>query len=136
MRIGYMCCSPEFEQEYIDNTTINEYSGLSVSFAIKMLENYEYVVKNIELINKEKNSMMKQLEEIGIHTIASDSNTIMSKTIVEDQLVDKLFEEDISLIKVYDEENRIHFRIAVQDKKSNKDFIRKIKKIIKEFQNE
>ena len=129
MRIGYMCCSSEFEKMYIDNTTINEYSGLSVSFAIKMLDNYEYVLKNIELINKERNKIIKQLEKMGIETIKSDSNTIMSKTIIDEQLIKELFNEDVSLIKVYDEEDKIHFRIAVQDIVLNDIFIKKIKEI-------
>ena len=130
LRIGYMCCSSEFEKKYINNTTINEYSGLSVSFAIKMLDNYEYVLKNIELINKEKTKIINQLKKMGIETIKSDSNTIMSKTIVDEQLINELFNEDISLIKVYDEDNKIHFRIAVQDIKLNNIFIEKLKKII------
>lgn len=126
MRIGYMCCSSEFEKKYIDNTTINEYSGLSVSFAIKMLDNYDYVLKNIELINKEKNRITNQLEKIGIQTIKSDSNTIMSKTIIDEQLINELFNEDVSLIKVYDENDKIHFRIAVQDIELNDIFIEKL----------
>ena len=129
MRIGYMCCSSEFEKMYIDNTTINEYSGLSVSFAAKMLDNYDYVTKNIDLINKEKNKIIKQLEKIGVETIKSDSNTIMSKTIIDERLINELFNKDVSLIKVYDEDNKIHFRIAVQDIESNNLFIEKIKEI-------
>lgn len=128
MRIGYMCCSSEFEKKYVDNTTINEYSGLSISFAIKMLDNYDYVLKNVELINKEKNRIIFQLEKMGIQTIKSDSNTIMSKTIFDEQLINELFNDDISLIKVYDESNKIHFRIAVQDIESNDIFIEKLKK--------
>lgn len=129
MRIGYMCCSSEFEKKYINNTTINEYSGLSVSFAIKMLKNYDYVKKNVELINKEKNKIINQLKKFGIETIKSDSNTIMSKTIIGEKLVNELFDEDVSLIKVYDEAYNIHFRIAVQDVESNDIFVEKIRKI-------
>lgn len=136
MRIGYMCCSLEFEKYYINNTTINEYSGLSVSFAIKMLENYDYVSKNVELINKEKNDMIIELKKIGIDTIHSDSNTIMSKTIIDEQLIKELFKENISLIKVYDEYNKIHFRVAVQSVELNKIFIKKMQKILKNRKEE
>ena len=129
MRIGYMCCSPEFEKKYIDNTTINEYTGLSVSFAIQMLENYDYVLKNVELINKEKNKIIFQLEKMGIETIKSDSNTIMSKTNIDEQLINELFNNDVSVIKVYDEDNKIHFRIAVQNIEINEIFIEKLKNI-------
>lgn len=135
MRIGYMCCSSEFEKMYIENTTINEYSGLSVSFATKMLDNYDYVTKNIELINKEKKNLISQLERVGIEVIESDSNTIMSKTIISEQVIDKLFDDDVSLIKVYDINNKIHFRIAVQEIKTNREFICRIRKIIKENGN-
>lgn len=135
MRIGYMCCSSEFEKMYIENTTINEYSGLSVCFATKMLDNYDYVTKNIELINKEKKNLISQLERVGIEVIESDSNTIMSKTIISEQVIDKLFDEDLSLIKVYDVNNKIHFRIAVQEIKTNREFICRIRKIIKENGN-
>lgn len=136
MRIGYMCCSMDFEKRYVNNTTINEYSGLSVSFAIDMMKNYDYILKNIELINSEKNKLVAELNEVGIKTIKSDSNTLMSKTVIDDRLVDDLFKENVSLIKVYDEDMNIHFRIAVQDKTSNKEFIKKIKMIIKEHKNE
>lgn len=129
MRIGYMCCSPEFEKKYLDNTTINEYTGLSVSFAMQMLENYDHVLKNVELINKEKNKIIFQLEEMGIETIKSDSNTIMSKTSIDEQLINELFNDDVSLIKVYDEDNKIHFRIAVQNIEINDVFLEKLKKI-------
>lgn len=130
MRIGYMCCSSDFAKYYMNNTTINEYSGLSVSFAIKMLENYDYVLKNVELINTEKNKIICKLKKMGIETIKSDSNTIMSKTIINEHLIDELFKENISLIKVYDEFNKLHFRIAVQDTKLNDIFLEKIEKII------
>lgn len=130
MRIGYMICSPEFEKYYIDNTTINEYSGLSIEFAIKMLNNYDYVLKNIEMIKDEKIKLNTSLENLGIKTISSDSNTIMSETTFDEQLIEELFNNDISVIKIYDEFNKIHFRIAVQDKISNKKFIDKLKNIM------
>ena len=63
--------------------------------------------------------------------VAADSNTIMSKTIIDEDLIDELFCENVSVIKVYDEFNKIHFRIAVQDKKSNQKFIKILKKVIK-----
>ena len=132
MRIGYMCSSSEFAKYYMDNTTINEYSGLSISFAINMLDNYYYVLKNVNMINKEKNKLINNLKKIGIDAIHSDSNTIMSKTIIEEKLIEKLFYENVSVIKVYDEFNNVHFRIAVQDIKSNNIFLKKIYKIIKE----
>ena len=136
MRIGYMCCSPEFEKIYVNNTTINEYSGLSISFAIIMLNNYDYVKKNIELINREKKKLIFQLKKIGIDVIESDSNTIMSRTIVNENIIDKLSNEDVSLIKVYDIDNKTHFRIAVQEVQTNKEFIRRLKKVMKENENE
>lgn len=131
MRIGYMVCSPYFEKYYIENTTINEYSGLSVYLAINMLENYDYVLKNVEMISAEKNKLITELKKLGIDVIQSDSNTIMSKTIIDEDLIDELFCENVSVIKVYDEFNKIHFRIAIQDKKSNQKFIKILKKVIK-----
>lgn len=130
-RLGYMFCSNKFEKYYLANTTINEYSGLSVLFAMKMLDNFECVLKNIELINQEKLKIISELKKINILTIDSDSNTIMTKSLIDNYLFDELFQNDISLIKVYDESNNIHFRIAVQDAESNEMFIKRLKLILK-----
>ena len=56
----------------------------------------------------------------------------MSKNTFKEETINKLLQENISVIKVYDEENKIHFRIAVQDINSNKIFIEKMNKIMKE----
>ena len=82
------------------------------------------------MTKKEKKNLISQLERVGIEVIESDSNTIMSKTIISEQVIDKLFDEDLSLIKVYDVNNKIHFRIAVQEIKTNREFICRIRKII------
>ena len=129
LRIGYMICSSEFKKKYIKNTTVNEFSGISIICAKEMLLNYNLVQKNIEKINLEKSKLVFELKKMNIDVINSASNTIMTKTTFNEKIVNELLKKNISVVTVYDEFGKLHFRIAVQDKKSNDEFIKRLKRI-------
>lgn len=131
LRIGYMICSSQIKKYYCENTTINEFSGISIMFAKKMIQKYNYVLKNVKKINKEKQKLILELQKLGVELIESDSNTIMTKTTFDKELIKKIFLCNITVIPIYDEYNKIHFRIAVQNKKINKIFVKKLKKVLK-----
>ena len=95
-----------------------------------MLEEYDYVLKNVEMINEEKYTLISELKGLGIEVIESDSNTIMSKTTFDEEVIENLFLNNVSVITLYDESNKIHFRIAVQDRKSNEMFIKRLKEVL------
>ncbi len=130
LRVGYMVCSQKVKDNYIKKNTTNEISGLSITFAKHMMENYSYVLKNIKLINEEKCKLISELKKLDVEVIKSDSNTIMSKTTFSQKVFDDLLLNDVSIVTIFDEYNKIHFRIAVQDEKTNKIFIEKLKYVL------
>lgn len=124
LRVGYLICSKEFAKIYYSKTTINEVSGLSIHIANQYYKSNDYK-KNVLETNKERIKIEKILIEKGIELYNSSSNIILTKN------QPKWFKEyinnnDISLLEVKDNENNIHYRIAVQDKATNQLFIEKI----------
>lgn len=132
LRIGYMGCNRSFKEKYLKNTTTNEFSGLSCMIALNLLKNgRKNVYNNIKYILEEKKKIIKELRTIGIECINSQSNTLMTKTTFNKNFIKKLTNNHVSVVPVYDEQNKIHIRIAIQDKETNKKFILILKKIIK-----
>ena len=131
LRIGYLICSEKVEQLYIKNITTNEYSDISCRMAIICMQNIEFMKKNIEKINVEKEHLVSELDKIGIKCLKSYSNILFTKTIFDNDFINKLAENDISVVPVYDKERNLHIRIAVQDRKTNDTFIKKVKNILK-----
>ena len=74
--------------------------------------------------------MIKKLNELGIKTIKTDSNIIMTKTTFSRKEIEIIEDNDISLVNVLDINNKLHLRIAIQDEKTNREFISILKKII------
>lgn len=131
-RLGYLVCNSYFKQKYISNVTTNEFSGLSCMVAYYLLKfRIKSITDNIENIFNEKKIMIKKLNELGIECIQSDSNIIMTKTIFNKQFLKLLEVNNISIIPIYDEDDKLHIRIAIQDQITNKKFINAITKILK-----
>lgn len=131
-RLGYLVCDKSFKQRYIENITTNEFSGLSCIVATELLKNCkENIYQNILEIKKEKKIMIDKLNELGIECILSQSNTIMTKSHFNVKFLGLLQMNGVSVVPVYDEFNKLHIRIAIQDVKTNKKFINVIRKIIK-----
>lgn len=131
LRIGYLICSEKIEELYIKNITTNEYSDVSCRMAIICMHNIEFMKKNIEKINDEKEYLISELNKVGINCLKSFSNILFTKTIFDINFINKLSENDISVVPVYDKDNNLHIRIAVQDRKTNDLFLKNIKKVLK-----
>lgn len=131
LRVGYMVCSKEFKELYDKNITVNEISGISCEYAIKVLESDNYK-KNVKMIQDERVKIEKELEKLGLEFYKSKSNILFTKTKLNSDIINKLYKNDISVVSTYDENKNLHIRIAVQDKKTNDIFIEKFKKIFKE----
>ncbi len=129
LRIGYLACSTSFLKKYYQNTTTNEYSGVSVLLALKMMKKNKSVIKNVNLVIKERERIIKSLNDIGVRCINGNSNIIMTKTTFSDKALQYLVNHNIAVVPVYDENNKIHIRIAVQEKKVNDKFIKLINKM-------
>ncbi len=132
LRIGYLVCDKSFKQKYVKNTTINEVTSISCQVALEMLKNQRSeVTKNIEKINIERIKLINRLELLGIKCLKSNSNIVMTETTFEYSFFDALEKNEISVVKVYDELNKLHMRIAIQDSNTNDKFIERISKILK-----
>ena len=120
LRIGYMVCNKEFKKSYLERITINEVSSIATYCAIAML-NSSSVTDNINKVIEERERIKKELLKKGIECLDSDSNVLLTK---------KSFPlpDSISLVKVKDEENELHYRIAIQDEKTNDLFIKELNK--------
>lgn len=133
LRIGYLACCEEFQKTYLENITTNECSGISCLIAKTILEKSDkYMKKNLETILEEKERISLQLEKLGIKVLKGYSNTIFTETYFDSNFLEKLHKNDISVVPVYDRNNHLHFRIAVQDKKTNNQFLKKMKRILKD----
>lgn len=134
-RLGYLICNSEFKQRYLENITTNEFSGLSCIIANELLKNgKENIINNIKSISKEKKIIIKKLKKIGIKCIPSDSNIIMTESIFKNEFLTLLEQSDVAVVPVYDENNKLHIRIAIQDVITNKKFLDILIKIMNKYQ--
>lgn len=129
LRVGYMICSKEFKKVYEENTTVNEVSGISCEYAIKVLLNNNYK-KNVKQIINERKSIENNLNKLGFEFYPSESNLMFSKTEIDYDVIEKFNNNDVSVIAVKDQKDKLHFRIAIQDKITNKRFIEVCKNIL------
>ena len=129
LRVGYMICSKELKKKYEQNITINEVSGISCEYARRLLLSKHYK-KNVELIIKEREKIEKNLRKSGMEFFESKSNLLFTKEITE-ELLEKIVRSGISVMPVRDQREKLHLRIAVQDKKTNQKFLEKWKEIVK-----
>ena len=76
---------------------------------------------------------------IGIKSVSAATGTLTfvhsgywwTRTCFNSDFINQLINMNVSVVPIYDENNKIHLRIAVQDKKTNKSFIKVMNKIIK-----
>ena len=122
LRIGFMICNEDFKKEYLKKVTINEVSSIAVRCAKKMINN-KAVDKNIKKVIKERERLKKELSSLKIECIDSSSSILLTK---------KSFKigDRISLVNVYDENNELHYRIAIQEESVNEEFIRELKRVL------
>ena len=73
--------------------------------------------------------MKSELNSAKIKTLNTFSNTLFTETIFKDEFIKILDQHNISLVPVWDQNNKLHFRIACQKHKINKLFINELKKI-------
>lgn len=130
LRVGYMICSKQLKKMYDENVTVNEVSGISCEYARKVIACSNFK-KNVDIILTERKKIEEDLKKIGFEFYTSKSNVLFSKTKIEKEVKNKFDENNISVVFVEDEFKKLHFRIAVQHKKTNKVFTKICKKILK-----
>lgn len=129
LRVGYMVCSTKFKKIYEENITVNEVSGISCEYAKKIISSKHYR-KNIRLIIKEREKIQEALKNFGVEFYNSKSNILFSKNELNNEVLNKFNESNLSLMWAKDQYGENHFRIAVQDKRTNKIFVKKCKEIL------
>lgn len=85
---------------------------LSCELVLKSI-NSNYYLKNYKIIKRKKNYLCNKLELMGIDAIYSNFNTIMTKIVFDLKFINRLEENDVSVILIVDENNKFHIRIAV-----------------------
>jgi len=131
LRVGYLICNREMEKLYKENITVNEVSGVSCIIAEKVLDSSKYQ-KNICLIIREKEYLVSELEKMTIECYNTNSNTILTKNSFDYKFLDKLHDNEVSVLPVYTQDEKIKIRIAVQDHETNKEFIERFSKCLKD----
>jgi histidinol-phosphate aminotransferase len=135
LRIGYCYIQDKLLDKYIKYTTRYDVSILSVEIAIKILECFD-INNNISIVINQRNYITKELNAVGINTIESNSNFIMSAELYASDFFDLLQNNGIAVVKIENsKKNYYYFRIAIQGINTNKKFISKIKYLFKN-QNE
>ena len=129
LRIGYLICDKNIKDEYDKYITVNEFSGYSVFTAIKSIDSDLYL-DNISAVLREKKYLVKNLEKIGIKIINSSSNIIMTHTSFNSDSTKILNDYGISVVPIIDQNNMLHYRIAIQNKSVNRKFIKVMKYLI------
>ena len=131
LRVGYMICSEHFKKIYKENITINEVPGISCLYARKVILSNQYK-RNIRKIIKERERIEKRLSKTGLEFYKSCSNILFSKSKLNTNIKQRFEQQGVSAMFVNDEYGRQHFRIAIQDRKTNDKFIKKIESILEE----
>lgn len=128
LRIGYMVCENSFADEYKKKTTVNEFSGVSCEIALKVFKSKQYL-KNVKNVKKQLKFINTNLNKLGIKLIPSNSNTLLTETTFSKNIYEELSNCNVSVVPIIDQDNLLHFRIAIQDSKTNKKFIKKIREV-------
>ena len=132
LRIGYMICNDKEAETYKENVTNHEVSSMLCQIAIQVIESNLYK-DNVKLIIKEREKIRQSLKKIGIETYPSNSNVLLTKNYFTPEEISLIEDNDISVVKVIDENNKIHIRLAIQEHKTNDSFITQIKKIFNNY---
>lgn len=131
LRIGYLACSKEFKRIYLENITTNEFSGISCLVANEVIKNSKKMEQNVNKILQEREYLITNLEKLGIKCLVSDSNIIFTKTYFNLNFINLLNKNNVSVVPICDKNNRLHIRIAVQNRQQNNKFLKVIKSIVK-----
>jgi len=130
LRLGYMVCDKEIEDRYIKNTTTNEFSGFSAIVCKRMIDHIKFVEKNVKIIEKERDNLIKELKKLNIKLVPTCTNTIMTETKFDKSFINKLDKNGVSVVPVQNPDGQVCIRIAVQDKETNRRFIEVLKKVL------
>jgi len=136
LRVGYAYISDKYKSNYFSNVTQHEVSNLSLFLALKVLREQDILNLGVKNIMKEKNKLSVELKNIGISTIESFSNTLMTCIPFTKEFVNLLKQSNVSVVYVEGPKCESFIRIAVQSSNINNKFIKEFKKIIRESKNE
>ena len=137
LRLGYSICYNKkmvsIANSFKEPWTLNTFAA---SCGEVLLNSNKYIEKTYKVLEKEKNRMLNELKKIeNIRVFNSESNFLLIKLmkISGADLYNKLLEKGFLIRRCenFSFLDDSYIRIAIKDKKSNKKFLKSIKKIIK-----
>lgn len=131
LRVGFAICSREIKSLYLENTTNNELSTISLIILDEAL-NCSDSIQNVKRIIEEREFLEKELKLLGIFCCHSRSNTLFFIKPVTQQFLNLLESHDVSVVPIlYKQE--WYIRISIQEHQTNQKFINVIQAITGEY---
>jgi|LGOV01.1.fsa_nt_gb histidinol-phosphate aminotransferase len=134
IRLGYMVANEELISYVKRIKSPYNVNKMTQEIGINALLNLEVIEKNIELIKNERSWLFQQLEELKLNPIISESNFILFKSNICDDLYEFLKKEGI-LIRKFSDRLEGYCRITVGTKEENREIINKIRSVYYENSN-
>ncbi|MBE5755968.1 MAG: aminotransferase class I/II-fold pyridoxal phosphate-dependent enzyme [Clostridiales bacterium] len=135
IRLGFAYASSSFKTQYLKHTPTNQVGNASLLIANYALKNQKTINKNISRVMTEVGYLQNALDALDIPYLKSKSNSIMICRNINKEILRVLEEQDFKVTTVIGENDELFIRIAVQSRKINKLFIKKLKQL-KEVYNE
>ena len=135
IRLGFAYASTSFKSKYLKTTPTNQVGNVTFLIANYALKQQKTINKNIKRVIGEINYLEHKLSSLKIPFIKSSSNAIMICKSINPEVINDLEKQGFKLTTVTGENNELFIRIAIQTRKTNKLFIKKLKRL-KEVYNE
>lgn len=127
LRIGYLI-GGEYFTDYL---SVFQYlmPSPSVYAAIEALENLEYMRRNVKLIIRERDRVIKELSEIGVKVYSSNTNFFLLET-EDPDIVSELRDRGILVLNLSDIWLNGFIRVSIGTPEENNFFLAAIKKVL------
>ncbi|MFX1538245.1 MAG: aminotransferase class I/II-fold pyridoxal phosphate-dependent enzyme, partial [Promethearchaeota archaeon] len=127
VRIGYLIAGKIFLDKFASVSIM--LSQIGILTAIKAMKNPGYIKKNIDLIQKERERVSKEVKKIGIQVYPSSTNFLLINTKIPDIGI-KLLEREIFVLDLSDRWLPGFIRVSIGSKEENDVFLSGLKEIV------
>lgn len=135
IRLGFAYASTSFKTKYLKSTPTNQVGNVTFVIANYAIGQQKTINKNIKRVIEEVNYLQHKLSSLKIPFISSKSNSIMTSKSINPEVINALEKQGFKTTTVTGENNELFIRIAVQTRKVNRLFIKRLKRL-KEAYNE
>ncbi len=127
VRIGYIIGGKNFLDKFASVSIMLSQVGLYS--AIEAMKNPGYIEKNIDLIQKERERVSKELKEMGLQVFPSTTNFILLNTKIAN-IGTKLLNRGIFVMDLSDRWLSGFIRVAIGSRQENDEFLSNMRKLI------